>query len=339
MRKSILNALFILSFASNAFSAEQLEGYFIATDVCEAFQSKNRQTNPGDVFTSPDMAYKLYAINAPSGEYYQIRVKNAPVVESRWVHTSCGIHVVDAGTGTSGLDSESGDVTVDPHATESTNNLLALSWQPAFCEMKPNKAECQELNNGNLPITETQLSLHGLWPQPRGNDYCGVPPSLVNIDKAKRWDELPPVEIDAETAETLSVMMPGTASFLERHEWIKHGTCYHGERGADEYYDDTFLVMDAINHSSIGEFLGDHVGAEVETSDIRALFDDVFGDGAGNKVQFHCAGDQSKTLIQELKINLKGKIEPDASIATLFLDADDISIGCPRGVIDPTGLQ
>lgn len=338
MRRTLVVSMFLMSTSAVTHSAEPLVGFFIAQNSCEAFQSKNRQTNPGDIFVEPDIAYPMIAINKVGGDYFQVRIQSAPVTTARWVHTSCGLHVVQADTQTSGAPLNS-VITPVPTATESTENLLVLSWQPAFCEIRPNKTECQSLNDGDLPITETQLSLHGLWPQPRGNDYCGVSNALIDIDRARRWDQLPPVDIDSETQDELIVAMPGTQSYLERHEWIKHGTCYHGAGGADEYYDDTLLVMEAINSSSIAEFLAENVGAEVETSDIRQQFDNVFGDGAGDRVQFHCTGDQGRTLIQELKINLKGKIEPDTDISGLLHAADELSIGCPRGIIDPAGLQ
>ena len=110
-------------------------------------------------------------------------------------------------------------------------------------------------------MTEQQLSIHGLWPQPEGKAYCGVPAGLVALDKASQWSDLPEVAIDAETRELLAVAMPGTASFLERHEWIKHGTCHLGAGGADEYFDDTLRLVDAINGSAVAAFLADHVGA------------------------------------------------------------------------------
>ena len=111
------------------------------------------------------------------------------------MHVSCGVHVVEAGTRVS--DTEPGPVT-PPQGEESTDNLLALSWQPAFCETKPDTDECLELNAGELPVTETQLSIHGLWPQPESRAYCGVPAALVSLDKASRWSELPAPELDAD---------------------------------------------------------------------------------------------------------------------------------------------
>lgn len=338
MEKIIAAVLVILLSVGSAHAFEKLEGYFIAFEVCEAYQSKNRLTNPGDIRTSPFHAYEIIAINKAGGDFYQIHIPGAPVTADRWVNTACGLHVIDAGTVTSTGPSEPVVVT-PPTGNESEDNLLALSWQPAFCESKPGKRECQQLNDGLLPVTETQLSIHGLWPQPYGNVYCGVPRALVDLDKASRWSELPDPSLDMETREALDVAMPGTASFLQRHEWIKHGTCYLGAGGADEYFDDTLLVTEAINTSVVGAFLSDHVGAEVSTQEIRMRFDEAFGQGSGDRIQFHCAGDGSRVLIQEIKINLRGVIRPGTPLGELLLAADPVSIGCPSGVIDPAGLQ
>ncbi|MEL6520672.1 MAG: ribonuclease T [Pseudomonadota bacterium] len=338
MHRQLIFTVVLTVAAPPVVALERLDGYFIATDICEAFQSKNRRTNPGGIRTDVDHAYPMIGLNKPGGDYFQMRISGAPVTEDRWVHASCGLHAVVADTPT-----DTGPNTMpapDPVlGAESTDNLLALSWQPAFCETRPGKDECLQLNDGLLPVTETGLSIHGLWPQPRGNDYCGVPEELVALDEAGRWSELPAPDIDADTTEALSVAMPGTASFLERHEWIKHGTCYKGAGGADEYYDDTLVLLDAINQSAIGLFLANNVGAEVQSSEIRQLFDDVFGDGAGNSVQVQCTGDGPRVLIQELRIALSGQITPEADIGKLMIDATDQSTGCPSGIIDPAGLQ
>ena len=211
------------------------------------------------------------------------------------------------------------------------SNLLALSWQPAFCELKPGKTECEQLNAGELPITETQLSLHGLWPQPRGKEYCGVPAGLVALDRASQWAELPEVAVDAETRELLAVAMPGTASFLERHEWLKHGTCFLDAGGADGYFDDTLRVVEAINASPVAALLAAHVGGELATSDLRAAFDAAFGAGAGERVQVHCAGDRGRTLIQEVSVNLAGAIGPETPVAALILAAEPLSPAARAG--------
>ena len=322
--------------AAPAGAAERLEGYFIAFEACEAFQSKNRETNPGGILTEPSRAYAMIALNAPDGDFFQVRVPGAPVTEDRWVHVGCGLHVVAAGTGVAPPP----DAPLEPApGAEAAEHVLALSWQPAFCEYRPEKAECRDLNAGNLPVTEAQLSLHGLWPQPEANVYCGVPDGLAALDEASRWGDLPEVEVDDETREALAVAMPGTASFLDRHEWIKHGTCHRAPGGADEYYDDTLLVVDAINASPVAAYLAQRVGGEMLTSELRASFDAAFGDGAGDRVQVQCGGDGGRTLVRELRIGLAGVIGPDSDPGDLMRAAAPLSPGCPRGVIDPAGLQ
>ena len=338
MRHVMLVALATVCAGGPAIAFEKLEGFFIASKACEAYQSKNRLTNPGDVVTEPSKAYVMRGLNAAGGDYFQIIVPGAPVVTERWVSIGCGTHVVDAGTPVA--PQPSGGHALEPApGTESADNLLALSWQPAFCESKSSKTECKQLNDGMLPVTEQQFSLHGLWPQPRGNDYCGVPGSVKALDTPARWEDLPPPTLTPETRERLDVVMPGTASHLHHHEWIKHGTCFKGAGGAEEYFRDSLAVTDAINNSAVAEFLAAHIGAEVETSDIRARFDEAFGTGAGNRVQFHCAGDGQRVLLVEVTIGLKGTISEQGPLSDLILAADEVSLGCPRGVIDAAGLQ
>jgi ribonuclease T2 len=222
---------------------------------------------------------------------------------------------------------------------ESDDNLLALTWQPAFCETKPGTTECRRLNAGALPAAETELSIHGLWPQPRGNDYCGVPDEVVRLDRAGRWSDLPAVETDAATGAALAAAMPGAESFLDRHEWVKHGTCYRGAGGADEYFDDTLRLAAELNGSAVARFLADNRGRAVRTADLAALFDRTFGARAGDRVAFVCASDGSRTLIVELRIALRGVIGPETGLGTLMLAADPVRRGCARGVIDRARLQ
>lgn len=228
---------------------------------------------------------------------------------------------------------------VQAGAAESESNLLALTWQPAFCEYRPEKPECMRLNAGGLPDAEKRLSLHGLWPQPRGKDYCGVPANLVSIDKQGRWGDLPAPEMDAMTETALEAAMPGMASQLHRHEWIKHGTCYFAAGGADEYYDDALHLMAVINETVFGDFLADRIGKEVSVAAIRERFDAAFGSGAGARVSVTCRQDGPRVLIQEIRVNLRGLISPEASVSDLIHAAAPVTAGCTRGVIDPAGLQ
>lgn len=338
MTHRFLLTILLISFALPALAEEQLDGWLIAMQGCEAYQSKNKLTNPGDIYTEEHVAYDMRGINKAGGEWYHIKIPGAPVTEDRWVALNCGVHVI-AATPFNEPGETGSDGFTPPTGTEATDLLIALSWQPAFCESKPSKIECKQLNDGLLPITETQLSLHGLWPQPNGNFYCGVSEALKQLDKANRWAELPAPELDTDTADRLAVAMPGTASFLERHEWIKHGTCFFAKGTGDEFFDDALRVLAAINDSPVGRLFAQNVGSELETADIRKAFDLAFGTGAGDRVEVKCAGDQGRVLIQEITITLKGEITEGADIGALIRAGTPRSSGCARGVIDPTGLQ
>lgn len=224
-------------------------------------------------------------------------------------------------------------------ASESEDNMLALTWQPAFCEYRRDKPECVSLNDGQLPLAARQLSLHGLWPQPRGNDYCGVSSVDRSLDKAGAWADLPDPAVDAATASGLKAAMPGMASFLHRHEWIKHGTCYRGAGGADEYFDDALRLMGEINGSAVGAFLAERVGREVATRDIRERFDTAFGPGTGERVAFVCKKDGARLLIREVRVGLRGMIKADSALGDLMRAASSVPIGCRKGIVDPAGLQ
>lgn len=340
MTRFIMCVLAVASaFPASAF--ERLDGWFISLGQCEAYQSKNKGTNPGDIRTEFMRAYDIIAINKAGGDFFQIRIEEASSRE-RWVHVSCGEHVVSAGTETDG-DQPLNDPT-DPPVTgqESTDNLLTLSWQPAFCEDRTQKAECLALNDGDLPHTVQGLSIHGLWPQPRANIYCGVSAQDESNDRARNWHLLPEVAMDADTRAALEIGMPSTQSFLDRHEWIKHGTCFNGAGGSDEYYDDTLDLLDAVNGSDVGALLVASVGTEIAAQSIRDAFDSAFGTGAGDRVEIHCDRDGSRRLLTELWLHMEGEISPQANLGDLLRaarDAGPVDGDCAQVTIDPAGLQ
>lgn len=324
--------------AAHAF--EPLGGFFVAEAECEAVQSIGSGSNPGQIRTESLRAYDMLGRNAPGGGFYLIRIPDAPGAPDRWVPVECGTHFTDGpggGSSGGGQDPRPAPDPVAEPSPKSRENVLALSWQPAFCEIRARTRECRDLNGGGLPEAGTQLSIHGLWPQPRGTEYCDVPGDLIRIDEDGGWRELPALDLGADTRARLETAMPGTASALDRHQWIKHGTCYGS--GAEEYIADTLRLTEAINASGVRDFIARAVGREVSAAEIRARFDAAFGRGAGERVEFTCAGDDGRTLIQEMRIHLSGTIGPETPVADLILAADPVPPGCGRGIVDRAGLQ
>jgi ribonuclease T2 len=300
---------------------------FVAFDACEAYQSKNRGTNPGGVRIEPGAAYDIVGGTVPAGDYLLLRVPGAPVTQDRWVRAACGVRLA-----ASAPEAGAGD-------GEARENVLALSWQPAFCETRPGAAECRALNRGRLPEASARLSVHGLWPQPDDKVWCGVAAQVGERDEASRWSELPPLPLDRGTRAALEAAMPGAASFLDRHEWLKHGTCYRGSGGAEEYVADMLGLADAVNASPVGALFAAGVGGWLEADDIRAAFDAGFGPGAGARVTIDCIDDGRRRLIGELKIHLRGRVDPGTPLSELIAAADPVRRSCRGGFVDPAGLQ
>jgi ribonuclease T2 len=210
--------------------------------------------------------------------------------------------------------------------------ILAVSWQPAFCETAPDKPECRSQTAQRFDASH--FTLHGLWPQ---GEYCGVSAHLEDLDRAGRWSALPAVDLSASLRSELETAMPGTASQLERHEWIKHGTCFDGD--AETYYAAALTLLADLNASPVRELFAQNTGKRLTQAQIRAAFDDGFGPGLGERVRVACEDDGDRTLVTQLTLGLWGTIGRDPDLRALLAAARPTSGGCRAGLVDRVGLQ
>lgn len=217
--------------------------------------------------------------------------------------------------------------------------VLAISWQPAFCENARRKRECRSQTATRYDATH--FALHGLWPQSRSNIYCGVSAEQERLDKSGKWSRLDIARLPQDLWDRLRITMPGTQSGLHRHEWVKHGTCYSAD--AETYYEDSLALMDAINASSVQALFAGAIGTRLTNAQVRNGFDAAFGKGVGDRVRLSCRRDGNRQLIVEMTLGLKGVIEASVAnppdIAALALAALPTDPGCPGGTIDPAGFQ
>jgi len=220
-------------------------------------------------------------------------------------------------------------------AQDRTQYVLAISWQPAFCETRPDRPECESQTEDRFDAGN--FALHGLWPQPRSRDYCGVDAETVALDEQGDWDLLPEPDISAALRDELLVMMPGTQSALDRHEWITHGTCYDGD--AEAYFGDSLDLLDAVNETVVRDLFAGNIGKRLTQEQIRGAFDEAFGQGAGDRVRLSCVNDGNRRLIDELTIGLTGQPQGPDSFGRLILAARPTDGGCDGGVVDAVGLQ
>ncbi len=223
-----------------------------------------------------------------------------------------------------------------PAAAKNTFAILAVSWQPAFCEQRPDRPECASQTRTRYDASH--FSLHGLWPGPRSNVYCNINAKGIETDKKGRWGKLPDLRLNAALRSRLNQVMPGTRSFLHRHEWVKHGSC-HENGSTNGYFEDSLRLMNALNESAVQELFASNIGKTLTSSTIRAAFDESFGKGAGERIRIKCKRDGKRQLIQEITIGLYGEYNQQNSFAKLLLAARPTKPGCVSGIVDPAGFQ
>lgn len=214
--------------------------------------------------------------------------------------------------------------------------LLAVTWQPAFCETAPNRPECRSQRSGRFDTRN--FSLHGLWPQPYGNFYCDVPQSVEQLDRSGNWHALPKLELTAALRRELEIKMPGYRSGLHRHEWIKHGTCMPGFT-PQSYFRLSLDLLDEFNRSAFVNRFRERVGDAWEARDLRRAFERSFGPGSGARLLIECSQDNRRRLLRELRLSISGSAGENQPLAVLLSNGETVPRSCPRGVVDPVGLQ
>ncbi len=196
----------------------------------------------------------------------------------------------------------------------STNNLLAISWQNAYCETHQNKRECRNVNF--KAYSSSNFTLHGLWPQPRSKINCK--------GEKKVW-------LNKELYKELKRVMPGVKSGLHKHEWKKHGTCYG--KSADLYFEDSISLLKQVNNSSVRDLFVKNIGKTLTKKEVMMAFDKSFGKGSGRKVKMMC----KNGLIIELQINLDGEISKSGNLSKFLKNASHAKGGCLKGKVDRAG--
>lgn len=327
-----LAVLFAAPLTTTAYADEPMQGTFTAKQACPALQSIRKQTNPGNVALEAGHGYRLLARNRTDATHYRVVVDGADP-QQRWVAIDCGtVSGADAAPTPAVTPRRAGG----PPADGKASYVFAIRWQAAFCEGLPDKTECRTQTADRYDATH--FTLHGLWPQPRGNAYCGVSAADIDADKSHRWDQLPATDLQPATRTALEKAMPGVASYLDRHEWTEHGSCFF-EKSADAYFRREIALIGEINTSPVQKLFADNIGREIQTSDIRAAFDQGFGAGAGDRVRVACKRDGNRRIIVEMTIGLRGDVTDGARLSDLIAQASPTDQGCTSGIVDPVGLQ
>lgn len=330
-------AIFFFAASTNGNAFEKRHGCFQAEKSCPAFRSIRKQTNPGNISVQSGKVYPLEGQNKRAATHYQIRIEGS-ANPMRWVEVSCG-KVLETCPGEKAGARQPGKFPRGSYAHpdyqrqsgKTSDLLLAFSWEPAFCETHRKKKECKSLTAERFDAMH--FSLHGLWNQPRGNTYCNVSVRDKSVDRRKRWDLLAKLELTEQTRSELEKVMPGTQSYLHRHEWTKHGTCYKGH-SAEVYYRHSLQLMRAINTSPLQKLFQQNIGKKLHIQKIREVFDTAFGRDAGRRLQMRC---DRKKRITEFWLNLNGPVNQGSNLSDLIKAAPKRKQGCREGIVDAAG--
>ncbi len=301
---------------------------------CSTFNNMKHTKNSHHVMLETDKRYTI--LNHHKGQYL-ILVKGEQPAQ-RWVDENC--FPMENGAHNS-LDSTMASSVKKTDRTRHTKkyendrisqkNLLALSWHNAFCETHRYKKECKRslFTHYRSKYRESHFILHGLWPQPAGKAYCNVERKYITMDKYKHWNKLPEPKLSEATYETLKTLMPGAASNLHKHEWIKHGTCYGTD--AESYFAKEISLLEQFHQAEVSKFFEKNIGKRVTLKQVRQHFDQSFGADAGKRVEMRC----HKGLVTELWLHLGGESD---KLGIELLNGKEVYSRCNRGMIDKAGF-
>ncbi|MFD2342455.1 ribonuclease [Sinorhizobium terangae] len=212
-----------------------------------------------------------------------------------------------------------------------TQYVLAVSWQPGFCETRPTRNECADQTADRFDATH--FSLHGLWPLKKS--YCGVEAELKARDRKGDWLDLPKLAMAEETAARLLVAMPGVKSGLDRHQWLQSGTCQTAK--AEDYFRLQLRLLDELNSSAVQALFADKLGSEIDENEIKHAFDQSFGAGAGDRVRMRCQTVNGRSVITGLTIGLAGDLSGKAGLGSLIHAAGTTEFKCAKGIAAAAG--
>jgi len=205
--------------------------------------------------------------------------------------------------------------------------VLALSWQPTFCETRSDKPECATQTSDRYDATN--FVLHGLWPNQQDDPshsfaYCEQPESIIDQDDGD-WCDLPPLSLSDTIATDLQVYMPGMASCLQNHEWYKHGVC--ADMSDDGYFALSNALVASFSQTEFNQIVADHIGQEVSRRDLLTQFETEFGSRTDDHLSLRCTDIDGISTLSEIRLVLKKELN----------DVSDFSLLFPTESVQPQG--
>ncbi|MEN9865923.1 MAG: hypothetical protein RL748_1513 [Pseudomonadota bacterium] len=298
-------------FATMAHASEPASGSFSASKTCDAFVSFKNATNPGNAQVRAGESFSVLEVNKK--DYNWIRI-NLPAAkpQTRWVAADCGsIKPLPGGA----TPASSVRASAPAHEKRNPNDnicnkpdqfdsyVLALTWQPGFCEYKERsirKPECAAMAKGALVVSN--LSLHGLWPN---KTACGI--NYGNCGNQR-------MNLSPETIKLVQPWMPNfffSQSFGE-YEWKKHGTCQTDMDG-NAYFRKAVQAVQTVDSSEAGKFINANIGKKISLNQLKKLIQSAHPDAA-DSFSFLCAQDR----LYEIRIKLPAQFKAGPGLPDLL---------------------
>jgi ribonuclease T2 len=224
-------------------------------------------------------------------------------------------------------------VSVEFEPVDSNSTWLVMTWGPSLCLAEPKGPGCQSGHVENLGRTWV---LHGLWPQPVANEYCGVPKGLMDRARDIRNSaSLPPIDISDDVRASLQSMM-SDASIMAPHEWYAHGTC--SAVTPDVFFGDA-VTLARQARTLLDPVFADDEDRRIEVSEVQDVFNRQFGAGTGDRVRLSCRNMTGHgSVAYEIHLSLPGVdhlrgADNTLSLKDLMAAAPPLGPGCRHATV------
>ncbi len=214
----------------------------------------------------------------------------------------------------------------------SSSSLLVVTWGPSLCKVEPSNRGCTSGHVGTLGRT---FLLHGLWPQPPIEQFCGVPKRVADRASARREGDMPSVSLPEDVRTNLDSVM-SDVTLMAPHEWYTHGTC--SEVTPSVYFSDAVTLTEEVR-KILDPVFEQAQGQQLSPSTVRDRFDAEFGEGTGERVGLVCSGvDGEGSVLTDVHLSLPPvaalrAAENTLSLADLLEKGPTISAGCLNGSV------
>lgn len=302
--------ILLACFATGAAASEAATGTFTANKRCEAYASFAKRTNPGAAQVTAGQGYTVREINKADYDWVRVEVPGAEP-KLRWVQRDCGAAVLEPMEARSTRPPRGSDPAADGGSCSIANRqdsyVLAVTWQPGFCEhfpFKGTKPECDAMNGGKLEAKT--LSLHGLWPNKK---ECGTRYGSC---------EGPPFSLSKDTIAKVAPWMPNF--YYERtfgaYEWNKHGKCQ--ELGPDDYFIKAVSAVRVVNDSEVGKIILGSTGKSIRVDDFFARVKARHGEKVAASLTLVCS---QRKYLQEIRVSLPLEFGTDRDLVAMVGNA------------------